>query len=78
MGAKVLLRMGVSKAGPVVTDSGNFILDADFGEIADPAELDGKLHRIPGILETGLFCNMADAAFLGSKDGTFKMIQGVN
>lgn len=33
LGGKAKLRMAVNKAGPVVTDNGNFMLDADFGEI---------------------------------------------
>ena len=39
------LRMGKAKAGPVVTDNGNFVIDAHWDEVymQDPAEL---LHRI--------------------------------
>ena len=42
-----------------MTDHGNCIVDAVFGEIDNPAALDAELHRIPGILETGLFTGMA-------------------
>jgi ribose 5-phosphate isomerase A len=65
------LRMGGSaKAGPCITDNGNFIIDADFGQIASPADLESKLCAIPGILETGLFVNMACKAYFGMEDGT--------
>jgi len=65
------LRMaGASKAGPVVTDNGNFLLDADFGEIPQPHQLNSKLLCIPGVVETGLFVDMATAAYFGQADGS--------
>lgn len=70
LGGKPTLRMAKSKAGPVVTDNGNFIIDADFGVVEDPAALEGKLAPIPGVVETGLFIGMANKAFFGMKDGS--------
>jgi ribose 5-phosphate isomerase A len=67
---KPQLRMAKSKAGPVVTDNGNFIIDAEFGEIDAPEALNAKLLLIPGVLETGLFVNMAKVAYFGQEDGT--------
>lgn len=55
---------------PQVTDNGQFILDADFGLIKDPAALNQQLLQIPGIVETGLFINMAAKAYFGEKDGS--------
>jgi ribose 5-phosphate isomerase A len=52
------LRMGVKKAGPVVTDQGNFILDVRFAAIDEPARLERELKLIPGALENGLFVGM--------------------
>jgi ribose 5-phosphate isomerase A len=69
MGGKCTLRMSQSKAGPVITDNGMFVLDVDFGPIQDPVSLDIKLHSIPGIVETGLFCGMADGVYYGMEDG---------
>ncbi|KAI9011217.1 ribose 5-phosphate isomerase A-domain-containing protein [Gaertneriomyces semiglobifer] len=69
LGAKPTLRMAMRKAGPVVTDNGNFIIDADFGEIVDPVALEKTLISIPGIVETGLFCGMAKWAYFGMNDG---------
>ena len=64
-------RVGSGKAGPVVTDSGNFIIDADFGVIQDARALDAALQRIVGVVETGLFVNMAERVFFGhSVNGT--------
>jgi ribose 5-phosphate isomerase A len=63
---------GGGKAGPVVTDNGNFIIDADFGVLENPAQLEASLKRIPGILETGLFCGMAEKAYFGMADGSVR------
>ena len=70
MGGKPVLRMAKSKAGPVVDDNGNFIIDADFGIIKNPAELNQKLVMIPGVVETGLFIGMTVKAYFGQEDGS--------
>ncbi|KAJ1982270.1 ribose-5-phosphate isomerase rki1 [Dimargaris xerosporica] len=67
---KAHLRMAKAKAGPVVTDSGNLVLDADFGLIWSPQKLLGVLKMLPGVVEVGLFCGMADKAYFGLADGT--------
>jgi ribose 5-phosphate isomerase A len=73
LGAKnVILRQGVpAKAGPVVTDNGNFILDADFGQLAphEVEDLHDKIKRITGVVETGLFFN-AQISYFGESDGS--------
>lgn len=67
MGGKVVLRESKRKIGPVVTDNGNFILDANFGPIKNPKKLNSQLKSIPGIIETGLFINMIDTIYIGRK-----------
>ncbi|GAA5890652.1 hypothetical protein JCM8208_004949 [Rhodotorula glutinis] len=66
------LRMGKMKAGPVVTDNGNFVIDAVFSEsyMRDPAELLHRIKMLTGVLEVGLFVGMAEAAYFGYPDGT--------
>jgi len=59
------LRMGVRKAGPVVTDQGNLIIDVKFTAIDNPAELEKNLNNIPGVLENGLFVGVADRILVG-------------
>lgn len=51
------LRQGIKKDGPVITDNGNFIVDGEFKAIAHPEELEDNLVRIPGVIESGLFCS---------------------
>jgi ribose 5-phosphate isomerase A len=75
MGGRARLRQAAGKVGPVVTDNGNLILDADFGCITRPAQLDRRLKMLPGVLETGLFLSMADAVYVGHKDGKVEVLQ---
>jgi ribose 5-phosphate isomerase A len=65
IGGKPVLREGKMKVGPVITDNGNVIIDANFGLVHDSTELEHKLKSIPGILETGLFVQMAQIAYVG-------------
>lgn len=73
MGGKPVLREGKGKVGPVVTDNGNFIIDVGFGTIKNPDELDKKLKCISGVIETGLFVEMADLIYIGTKTGVQKL-----
>jgi ribose 5-phosphate isomerase A len=71
MGGDAQLRMAVKKAGPVVTDQGNLVLDVRFaGGISDPESLEKAINNIPGVLENGLFVNLADQVLVGEiRDG---------
>ncbi|HMR85170.1 MAG TPA: ribose-5-phosphate isomerase RpiA [Niabella sp.] len=51
-----------------ITDQGNYIIDADFGLIEDPAALDQQLNNIVGVVEHGLFIGMAHKVIM-SKEG---------
>jgi ribose 5-phosphate isomerase A len=66
LGGAAELRMALRKAGPVVTDQGNLVLDVRFGGgISDPVGLEATLNNIPGVLENGLFVNLADQVLVG-------------
>lgn len=67
------LRMAEKKDGPVVTDNGNFILDAKFHRIEDPLDLEIELNNIPGVVENGIFADIADLVLVGTKDGVKRM-----
>ncbi|GJQ75092.1 hypothetical protein Trydic_g9705 [Trypoxylus dichotomus] len=72
-GGNLELRMAVAKAGPVVTDNGNFILDwKNFKQNVDWNVINGDILQIPGVIETGLFIGMAEKAYFGLEDGTIK------
>jgi ribose 5-phosphate isomerase A len=68
LGAEPVLRIGKMKDGPVITDNGNFVVDANFGAIEDPEELTALLCRIPGVIEHGIFDNL-DELYLAREDG---------
>jgi ribose 5-phosphate isomerase A len=67
------LRMAVNKDGPVVTDNGNFLLDAKFARIEDPLDLEIELNTIPGVVENGIFADIADVVFVGTREGVKRM-----
>ncbi|KAK3890086.1 hypothetical protein Pcinc_005931 [Petrolisthes cinctipes] len=75
LGGKAILRQAKAKAGPVVTDNGNFVLDWVFDRTHDWQQVNQEIMMIPGVVETGLFVNMAKIAYFGMEDGTVKELQ---
>ncbi len=75
MGGKPVVREGVRKLGPVITDNGNVVLDVVFGEIRNPAELQLKIKMIPGVVEVGLFVGLTDLAYIGTSCGLEKIVR---
>jgi len=71
-GGELKLRMAVAKAGPCVTDNGNFILDWFFEGSAktDFNNVNRTIMMIPGVIDTGLFIGMAKKAYFGMPDGS--------
>jgi len=66
LGGKGNLRMAQKKAGPIVTDQGNLILDLSFKHgIDQPDLLESQINNIPGVLENGLFVNLTDQVLVG-------------
>ena len=66
MNGNSTLRMAVKKAGPVVTDQGNLILDVLFNDgIQNPKEVEMSINNIPGVLENGLFIDLTDKVLVG-------------
>ncbi|WP_218081042.1 ribose-5-phosphate isomerase RpiA [Anthocerotibacter panamensis] len=72
------IRLGVKKDGPVITDHGNFVLDVQFPNIPDPPKLEQTINNLPGVLENGLFVNLADEILIGRLQGeTIEIISQV-
>ena len=66
LGGEGNLRMAQKKAGPIVTDQGNLILDLTFRNgIDQPELLESQINNIPGVLENGLFVNLTDEVLVG-------------
>ncbi|HOO31842.1 MAG TPA: ribose-5-phosphate isomerase RpiA [Thermotogota bacterium] len=76
MGGTAILRMAMKKAGPVITDQGNFILDTTFETINNPRQMEKEINNIPGVLENGLFTREVEAVLIGSyKEGNMNLIR---
>jgi ribose 5-phosphate isomerase A len=58
-----------------VTDEGHFILDCTLPPDADLDSLDTALKQIPGVVEHGLFIDLADQALLGRPDGSVEVLE---
>lgn len=70
LGARPDLRMADAKDGPLVTDQGFWIVDAHFPDgIDDPGDLNRTLNARPGILDHGLFLDLATDVIVGRTDG---------
>ena len=64
------MREGVKKAGPVITDNGNMILDCHWESPINVAEMEDKINQIVGVVENGLFSKNKPIVFIAQDDGT--------
>lgn len=58
---------------PVRTDGGNLIYDAHCGRIEEPAALAAALKSVTGVVDHGLFLDLADRALIGTPDGVVEL-----
>ena len=63
------VKLRLKDGAPWRTDAGNFIYDVAAGPIDAPDRLDRELHAIPGVVETGLFCDRADVVLVAGTAG---------
>jgi len=70
-------RRRMEGGAPLVTDNGNHILDCAVEPLADPAALERRIRAIAGVVGTGLFLGMADAAFIEDARGEVTVRQRV-
>lgn len=68
LGSRAVLRR--RKDRPVTTDNGNYILDCWFGPISDPYRLEKDIDAVVGVLESGLFLDLAKVVVVGHAEGT--------
>ncbi|MBS0332061.1 MAG: ribose-5-phosphate isomerase A, partial [Proteobacteria bacterium] len=62
-------RLRVTNGAPVRTDNGNLIYDAACGRIEEPAALGAALKSLTGVVEHGLFLDLAEQALIGADAG---------
>ena len=67
MGARASIRLGLRKDGPIVTDQGFWVVDAEFPPIDNPAGLSRELLDLPGVLDHGLFVGLATEVIVGTE-----------
>jgi len=67
-------RLRTAERGVVRTDGGNLIYDAACGAIHDPARLASDLKLITGVVEHGLFLDLADLALIGGDGGVEELV----
>lgn len=60
---------------PLITDHQHYILDCKFDAIEHPLFINAALENIAGVVETGLFLNMASQAIIGHEDGKIEVIR---
>lgn len=72
LGAVPTLREALRKAGPVITEHGNLILDCRFPAPVDPAELEAAIAVIPGVVESGFFAKIRPAVVVARSDGSLE------
>jgi len=69
------LRMATKKAGPVVTDQGNLVLDVLFNDgIKNPKDIEMQINNIPGVLENGLFVDLTDKVLVGKIENNIPVV----
>ena len=79
LGGKGKLRMAQKKAGPIVTDQGNLILDLSFRNgIDQPELLESQINNIPGVLENGLFVNLTNQVLVGKVENDEVGVESFN
>ena len=75
LGGHAVLRT-LADGKPFVTDNGNLVYDLHgLGPIVEPMVLEEDIALIPGVVESGLFNKLAACAFIGSQDGTARLIE---
>ena len=73
LGANPVLREGVRKCGPVITDNGNQILDCTWEKPINVPEMEAKINSIVGVVETGLFTQNKPIVFISKEDGSVEI-----
>ncbi|HVY76157.1 MAG TPA: ribose-5-phosphate isomerase RpiA [Puia sp.] len=74
LGCEPKQRIDKDSGKPYLTDNGNYIVDCSFGSIPDPVALHERINAITGVVDNGLFVNIASKLVLGYADGKVKVI----
>jgi ribose 5-phosphate isomerase A len=72
LGANVMLREALRKAGPVITEHGNLILDIRFSSPVEPVLMEVEINKIPGVVENGFFTGKQPVVYIARSNGTIE------
>jgi ribose 5-phosphate isomerase A len=72
LGAAAELREALRKAGPVITEHGNLLLDIRFAAPVDPAAMEREINFIPGVVENGFFTRKHPVIYIAHSDGSIE------
>ena len=76
LGGDARLRLGADNA-PFITDEGHYIIDCGFHNgLSDPWQLEMELQQRPGVVETGLFLDMAESVIVAAAGGINVLARG--
>jgi ribose 5-phosphate isomerase A len=60
---------------PLITDNDNYILDCKFADgIPDPPSMESAINLIPGVLDNGLFTNLAGRVLVADEQGNVRVV----
>jgi ribose 5-phosphate isomerase A len=76
LGATPALRQNDAGLGPYVTDNQNWIVHLGVAPLADPAAFDARVRALPGVVDTGIFVDLADTVLVGDSDGVRALGRG--
>jgi ribose 5-phosphate isomerase A len=74
LGGSVNLRTISAGSAPFLSDNGNYILDVDFGPIDDPERLAQAIKALTGVVDHGLFIDIAGRALVGAATGVETLV----
>jgi len=69
LGCEASLRIGSDGITPFRTDESNFVVDCITGPIVDPASLDLALKSVTGVVDHGIFVDIANQAMTVDPEG---------
>ncbi len=75
MGATCTIRECAGKAGPIISDNGNQILDCVWQNPVNPIEMEDKINAITGVVENGFFTKNKPLVMIAYDDGSVKELE---
>jgi ribose 5-phosphate isomerase A len=74
LGGEPRLRLG-ERGFPFYTENGDLIFDTGFAPLEAPAEMEGRIKSIPGVVESGIFTPREVAVYVVQQDGGYRVLE---